>query len=62
MRDAAIYPEPELRALLPFEYFNYVKLILQTYAELNKLSEMFMAYPVLSNYCHFQRVFYRIQI
>jgi len=54
MRAAAIYPEPELRVLLLFEHFNYVrpnvKLILQTHAELNKLSEMFMVYPVLNNY------------
>ena len=66
MRAAALYAEPDLRALLPFEHFNYVrpivKLILQTRAELNKLSEIFMAYPVLNNYSHFQSALYRIQI
>jgi len=66
MRGAAIYPESELRALLPFEHFNYVtsnaKLILQTHAEINTLSEMFVAYTVLNNYSHFQRIFYCLQI
>jgi len=66
MPAAAFYPEPELRASLPFEHFNYVrpnvKLILHTHSKLNKSSEMFMAYPVLNNYSHFQRVLYRIQI
>jgi hypothetical protein len=66
MPAAALYPEPELRALLPFEHFNYVKpnvkLIMQIHAKLNKLSEIFMAYPILNNYSHFQRVLYRTQI
>jgi hypothetical protein len=52
MPAAALYLEPELRALLPFGHFDHVrpnvKLILQTYAKLNKLCEMFMAYPVLN--------------
>jgi hypothetical protein len=64
MHAAALYPEPELPALLPFEHFNYVKtnvkLIMQIHAKLNKLSEIFMAYPVLDNYSHLQII--RLQI